>query len=339
MGRTAGGSYEGNTGLNVVWPPDAPNATDDLIQGYGGADTLAGNARDNYIFGDQRGDRGDFDATADGADTLYGYGGNDLINPGAGTGNYVDGGTGTDTLDYRDATPGQALEVNMANGTADAGSYGTTSFVGIENVLGALNGANTIRGDGGANEIHGGSLADVLRGEGGADTIFGYAGRDILRGGKGADLIRGGDDNDVIVGNGGADRLYGGNHADKLDGGYNHDVLFGNSGKDTLFGRSGNDKLYGHNGHDTLIAGEGSDKLRGGNGNDTFVFYASSDRNTITDFTSGEDMIRIASGAKTFFQLDFTDTAAGLRIEFGDVTVFLTGLDRPDVSASDFDFS
>lgn len=338
MGRTTNGSYEGATNLNVVWPTDLPNATDHLIQGYGGADTLNGNALDNYIFGDQRGDRSDFDATADGADVLYGFGGNDLLNPGAGSGNFVDGGTGTNTLDYRDATAGQAVTIDIDAGTATAGSYGSTTFVNIQNVLGSLNGENDIRGDDEVNVIYGGAFDDYLRGEGGADEMHGLGGKDIMRGGKGADLMRGGDGNDVVLGLGGKDRLYGGNNADKVDGGFNDDVLFGEGGKDKLFGRSGDDKLYGNAGHDTLIPGEGSDKLKGGNGRDTFVFFASSDRNTITDFTSGEDTIRIGSGASKFSQLKFTDTAAGLRVEFSDVTVFLTGLDRPDVSSSDFVF-
>ena len=36
--------------------------------------------------------------------------------------------------------------------------------------------------------------------------------------------------------------------------------------------------------------------------------------------------------------LDFTDTKAGLKIEFGKVDIFLEDLDRNDISSSDFDF-
>jgi Ca2+-binding RTX toxin-like protein len=340
------GTYEGKT-VNVKYLDGLNNTytaltTDDLIQGYGGADTIYGNARDNYIFGDQRQDppnygATDFDATPDGGDFLYGYGGDDTLNPGAGSGNFAAGGTGTDFLDYRYATAGQLVEIEMETGTATAGTYGSATFIEIENIYGSLAGPNIIGGDAGRNEIHGGALADEIRGRDGADTIFGYDGNDVLRGGVGSDLIKGGDGNDKVIGAKGSDRLIGGPGNDKVDGGNGDDKLFGAKGEDKLLGRDGDDRLDGQDGADVLVAGAGSDVLTGGAANDTFVFYASSEDNKITDFEAG-DIISIGSGASRFSQLTFTDTAKGLLVEFGAVDILLKGLERTDIGAGDFDF-
>jgi len=331
------GTFEGNT-VNVKFLDAGNNyyaalATDDLIQGYGGADTILGNAKDNSLFGDQREDPPDydgvdFDPTADGADYLYGYGGDDLLNPGAGVGNYAAGGEGSDTLDYRYATPGQTVTIDMETGSATAGTYGSSAFIEIENVLGSMSGPNVITGDSNANDIRGGAFDDTLHGADGKDTLIGYAGHDVLRGGIGGDVLKGGDGNDKLFGAKGGDWLVGGKGGDKIDGGKGHDTLIGGKGKD---------RLLGMDGKDVLIAGPGSDTLTGGGAADTFVFNRSSGYNKITDFEIN-DIISIGSGAKNFFQLSFTDAVAGLRIEFSNVEIFLKGLDSGDVSASNFDF-
>lgn len=322
-------SYEGRTGLTLVYGNIGASETidaraglyaaADMILGYGGADTIYGNGNDNLIFGDQRTDISDRDALADGADILYGYGGDDLLNPGAGTGNNVFGGDGTDTLDYRDATPGETVTIDVELGIASAGTYGSTSFAGIENVWGSLNGPNSIHGDGGANEIHGGNFDDVLVGRGGKDTLYGFDGNDILRGAQGSD------------------RMVGGNGSDRINAGSGNDKLFGGKGKDRLKGKDGDDTLKGQKGEDVLIAGAGSDKLFGGEAADAFVFHTGYGNNRIMDFEA-DDVIRIGSGANNFLQLQFTDTAAGLRIEFANVRIFLVGLDYSDIDRGNFDF-
>ncbi len=77
-------------------------------------------------------------------------------------------------------------------------------------------------------------------------------------------------------------------------------VLTGNSGANKLYGMTGNDRLDGGAGNDWLEGGAGQDALTGGTGADQFVFRdgdfaganaANADR--ITDFTHGEDHIRL----------------------------------------------
>jgi serralysin len=81
------------------------------------------------------------------------------------------------------------------------------------------------------------------------------------------------------------------------------DTLTGDSGINILSGLAGNDTLNGGAGSDTLIGGAGNDRLTGGNGADRFVFNfapnATSNKDTITDFTSGTDKIQLSKAVMT----------------------------------------
>ena len=180
-------------------------------------------------------------------------------------------------------------------------------------------------------------LNDVLRGGSGDDFIFGYAGNDKLYGGSSKDTLKGGSGKDKLYGEKGNDKLFGGSGKDMLKGGGGKDKLYGDSGKDKLYGGSSKDTLKGGGGKDKLDGGKGNDKLFGGSGADTFVFNKKSGKDTIEDF-GGNDVIAITKGANRMKDLDFTDTKAGLKVEFGKVDIFLEDLDRNDISSSDFDF-
>lgn len=106
----------------------------------------------------------------------------------------------------------------------------------------------------------------------------------------------------------GDERLLGGALPDSLYGknGVN-DVILGMNGNDRLFGLSGNDRidggaggdlLNGGAGNDRLIGGDNNDTLLGGSGADAFVFNvtlsASTNKDTITDFTAGADKIELS---------------------------------------------
>ncbi|NIX76029.1 calcium-binding protein [Microvirga terricola] len=73
----------------------------------------------------------------------------------------------------------------------------------------------------------------------------------------------------------------------------------GTEGDDLMLSDVGNDMLFGNGGNDTLIGGEGRDRLYGGVGHDVFVFdqpQTLSNRDTIHDFNTAEDMIYLAKG-------------------------------------------
>ncbi|WP_369597884.1 VCBS domain-containing protein [Vibrio sp. 05-20-BW147] len=96
------------------------------------------------------------------------------------------------------------------------------------------------------------------------------------------DHLFGGEGNDILFGQGGNDRL---------DGGV---------GEDNLYGGAGNDTLTGGNDNDILIGGLGDDILTGGEGMDIFKFIddgtgpRDGERDTITDFTAGQDKIDLS---------------------------------------------
>lgn len=88
--------------------------------------------------------------------------------------------------------------------------------------------------------------------------------------------------------------LVGTNRNDRINGRGGNDILIGRDGNDNIIGGKGNDTLLGGSGDDRLEGGRGNDTLIGHAGQDTFVIdYKSKDRDTIIDFTKGQDSFRI----------------------------------------------
>jgi serralysin len=96
----------------------------------------------------------------------------------------------------------------------------------------------------------------------------------------------------------------------------------------------GNDTLVGGYGNDVLHGGAGTDRLTGGSGYDTFVFRdgdsgTGTARDTITDFTRGQDRIDLSgmdanlntAGVDDAFNFigsqAFTGVAGQLRVQAG----------------------
>jgi len=198
-----------------------------------GSDTLQGSSVANTIY------------AKDGDDTLYGAGGNDALYGGD---NATD--TGVDTVDYTDAASNIIIDLDTGGGSGTAskdGDGGVDTLFGIENVIGAANGSDTITGDSGVN---------ILDGLGGSDEIHGDAGDDII---------------------------YGRNDNDKLFGDADNDTLYGGASSDTLTGGAGSDKLYGEEDDDLLIADStGGDSFDGGSEIDTLDYSATDAGVTLT---------------------------------------------------------
>lgn len=164
------------------------------------------------------------------------------------------------------------------------------------NVIYSGSGADTLSGGLGKDTIYGGKGNDTIYGDEGHDKLFGDDGYDILYGGAGNDTLYGGKAADTLYGDEGNDKLYGDEGNDKLYGGAGNDSLYGGSGNDSLYGEDGNDKLFGEDGDDTLIGGAGNDTLYGGTGKDIFYYSEGDGNDVITDYTYGEDLIKIGSG-------------------------------------------
>jgi Ca2+-binding RTX toxin-like protein len=272
------------------------------LTGTAFADTLVGDLNANTLLG------------GDGADTLDG---------GRGTvGDVLDGGLGTDTVDYFKAQGGITLNLETGGTAGDASG---DSYSSIENVKGT-------------------QFADTLGGNGVGNIIFGYGGNDTLVGGGGEDVLSGGEGDDTFTNTGagkhvyyggdasgdagidtvsyegfgssvtvsllsnggnrtgaggqeefyGIENLKGGNMNDELTGNDAVNRLEGGAGSDTLSGGGGNDILFGGTGNDTLSGGAGSDVLNGEDGMDT-VSYSTSSVGLVIDLANAA----VGSGKST----------------------------------------
>ncbi len=204
-------------------------------------------------------------------DTVYALGGNDAVWGNTGD-DLVYGGLGNDTI--RPGTP------DSDTTTANWGN-------------------DVVYGGGGDDDIDFTHNLDpvYLYGEGGNDQIFGGSNSDYIGGGDGFDQLYGQRGNDLISGDDGNDWILGGSGNDNLFGGDDPDQLYGDSGNDSIYGEgTGNDDLHGGSGNDLLNGGAGGDFLAGDSGNDTFKFFDSYESSAnspdqIMDFNAQEDVI------------------------------------------------
>ncbi len=210
---------------------DLADKTQQLISASRGSDTIINieniqaTDKDDLIWGDSAANY-----AAGSVHTILGMNGNDSIVLRGGN-NYIDGGSGTDTVSYYYQN-GVTLTLSNGSGTATIGTYLDT-LVGIENIIGS----NTAK--------------DVITGDNNTNTLIGGAGDDTLDGSGGDDYLDGGSDNDLIYGGLGSDKIFGGNGNDNLYGGTSSvadsssNTIYGGSGQDTIHGDLSGDILYG----------------------------------------------------------------------------------------------
>lgn len=235
-----------------------------------GIEGVVGSNHNDRLFGNNA---ANYFAAEDGEDRVYGGGGNDTMDGGAG---------GNDFLNYFFSS--DAVTFSLANQGAFqfvSASQDTDYAINFENLLGSSNGDN-LDGDGNAN---------VIQGYAGADNIDGAGGDDYLNGGGWNDTVLGGDGEDTVLGDSGNDLLGGGNDDDNLAGG------------------AGDDSIYGGAGADRINGGTGADMLYGGTQADVFIYTNTNQstiavRDIIQDFVSGVDELNLAG-------IDANSTAGG----------------------------
>lgn len=130
-------------------------------------------------------------------DTLIG---NDDTNRfrGLGGNDSMDGGLGSDWVEYNSSSVTSGVTVNLTTGTASDGFGGTDSFTSFENVIGSRL-HDSILGSSGNDVLDGADGNDTLNGFGGDDRIFGGQGNDLLIAGLGTVNLDGGAGDDVIL--------------------------------------------------------------------------------------------------------------------------------------------
>lgn len=139
------------------------------------------------------------------------------------------------------------------------------------------------------------------------ENAIGSAYADYIAGDNGDNTLTGLAGNDTLTGNSGNDTLYGGGGLDKLIGGY---------GNDLLDGGADDDLLYGLDGDDTLEGGDGSDKLYGdvAEGSESFTGNDILRGGAGQDFLyghGGNDILDGGADSDTIYGGDGNDIASG----------------------------
>ena len=244
--------FAGGTGNSTLTGPDAD--TDWIVSGLGSG-----------LFGV---------TMFNGVESLVGGAGADTFLVKGSFGGSIDGGGGTNTLDY--STHATGVTVNLADGAA----VGTAGCRNIQNMVGSPF-ADTLTGDASANLIDGG---------GGDDMLIGGAGDDIyvLQPGAGMVTI-------IEVEDGGSDTLvysaFSTSVNVNLAAGTATGVTTGFSHIENVVGGSGNDTLTGNSQANRLVGGPGNDTLTGGAGDDTYVLDPSGTDTIIEDVDAGSDTL------------------------------------------------
>lgn len=332
------------------------------IIGSGSNDSITGNNSDNIIVG------------GSGNDVLKGGGGNDKFIASYSYNDTIDGGTGTDTVDY---TSNRAkLNVNLNTGIAIK-EYGysysdSDTLSNIENVIGSIF-DDTITGNNLSNVINGGAGNDTLDGGAGFDTAdYSTAYKSVTANlttgsatGYGTDKLL---NIENLMGSSYADKLSGNSGANTLKGGAGDDILTGGAGDDLLDGGAGSDWAYYDTvtnttglaidlsktiaqntlaaGNDTFIDIENilgtknSDTLTGNNANNTLN---GGDSNDVLNGNGGNDNIIGGAGKDTLTggtgkdSFTFNSVTESSTTNKDTITDFVRGADKINLSAIDAD--
>ncbi|PDT46718.1 beta strand repeat-containing protein [Sinorhizobium fredii] len=210
-----------------------------------------------------------------GADTLVGDSASNLFRGAVGA-DFIDGGAGVDTADYREKTLSVRVLLDGGNDSfVFVGGTVEDTICNIENAFGGK-GNDTLTGDDLANRLDGNDGKDLLMGGGGADTLDGGAGGDTAS-------YR---DKSASV----SVTLNGATYATVTVGGVAEDTI---RNVENVWGGTGNDTLNGDANANLLSGGGGSDALFGGAGADTFQFdfaLGPSNIDTVADFATGDKL-------------------------------------------------
>jgi Ca2+-binding RTX toxin-like protein len=227
---------------------------------------------------------------------------------GGGEGTFLDGGQGSNTLDYSAYTTG--VEINLSQGLA----AGVEQISFIQNVIGGQ-GNDILTGDDSDN---------ILRGGAGGDELYGLGGNDTLEGGTGDDLLAGGagDDSYVFTANWGEDSIV-------EEAGQGSDTLDFSLITDNLAFTFDLHSLTVSDGTSTFTSGgEHLENFVAGSGDDLFRFLDGAQITGLIDGQAGYNTLDFsASNTERHFVLislgtitGFGGTAGGLGLGFNNIS-------------------
>jgi Ca2+-binding RTX toxin-like protein len=196
------------------------------------------------------------------------------------------------------ALPAQAAPkaVNGVSASFSAGILTVNGNAADNSITVSRNAAGTIRVNGGAVPVTGGTptVANTT-----SISVFGLVGNDTLS-------------LDETIGALPAAKLFGGRGNDTLTGGSAADQLFGQAGDDTLLAKGGTDALFGGAGTDVLTGGDADDQAFGEAGDDRMIWNPGDDTD-LNEGGAGQDTTEVVGGNGAE---RFTATANGTRVRF-----------------------
>jgi Ca2+-binding RTX toxin-like protein len=347
---------------------------DDFIMAQGGNDTILAGEGNDTIYGGDGTDLLDYSAattavtvnlstgTATGegndviasveniqdsafSDDLTGDANSNTFYVGAGN-DGVNGGLGTDTIDYSAQLLG--VTVNLNTGVATGSSIGSDTLTSIENAIGgsgddtfvSASGNNSFDGGAGIDALNfasvttavtvnlatgsavgaaigtdsvsnieniiGGTANDTLTGDTNNNTFIGGLGNDTITGGGGVDFADYSSATAAVVVNLSTSTATGGAGSDKL---FSIQGAIGSAFNDVFTGDSNDNTFSGGNGNDTFFTGVGNDVFDGGLGTDLVNYAALSSAVTVNLVTG--DVDAGSHGTDTLSAVENVTTGSG----------------------------
>jgi len=302
-------------------------AVKQLVQaGTHGADNLYGYATDDVLDGFA------------GDDSLYGNAGNDHLSGGDGD-DYLSGDAGNDTL--LGGNGDDQLSGGIGENLLDGGSGNDRYLGGEKDTYIFRQGNDHDRVSGlpaeATIQIEGYNLEQLLLRRNGENLVASFLanGQDTLtferffdgntphRGLTLKDAVGNVEVLDLqgvnarsLVGSTGDDHIQANDLDNSISAGDGVDHIEGFAGDDLLDGGAGDDLLQGGQGNDTLVGGSGNDHLQGGQGDDLYRFAAG----------SGNDLVQDESGIDSLHFIDAVPADVVLRRDKSDLVISRTAI-------------
>ncbi|MHA7773803.1 M10 family metallopeptidase C-terminal domain-containing protein [Roseibium sp. M-1] len=332
------------------------NDGNNVLDGRGGGDRMAGGLGDDVYFVDSADDivREEEDG---GNDTIIVLDRSIDVSGFANIENivYVDGTPTEPVADTGGSTPdaggtlGGIIFGDNGDNTINGGAGGQTIF-GLDGDDLIIGGRDTLASRDINNTIPFDELEDQTETDDGNDALYGGRGNDTIIGGAGDDLLDGGDGDDTLMGQAGADVFRGGAGVDTVDysnespfqllvnlatnvasGGtasgdtfYSIENLIGSDDRiDRFIGTDDDNHFWGRGGGDVFNGGGGNDILDGGADGD--ILYGDDGDDTLIG-GSGQDYLNGGAGIDTVV---YTGSSSGVTVDLANGTASGGDADGP----------
>jgi serralysin len=263
----------------------------------------------------------------------------------------IDGGAGTDTVNYFYLSNNYTISTTNGVTTVTDNSNGSVdTLINVEQIqfndrlvyLGTPPPPTTINGTTSTDTLQGTAGRDALYGFEGDDFLYGYASDDLLIGGSGNDTMVGGTGDDtyevtetgdvvVEIGSGGAfevnegvDTVFSYVNGYRLTTGVENlrlvgsaQVGYGNNLSNTLVGNALDNTLVGGGGADTMVGGAGNDAYEVTEGNDLVIENAGEGSDTVFSYldtyalTANVEVLALVGSARVGYGNALANTLIG----------------------------